>query len=62
MANRFAECSDEFIQNLKEKFRNKSTSISTNNWLKVWETWAKQANYSEDIKSYQPENHNFASG
>ena len=23
-----------------------------NNWLKVWKTWAKQANYSEDIKSY----------
>ena len=27
--------------------------------LKLWNTWAKQDNYSEDIKSYQPENDNF---
>ena len=64
MAARFAECCDELIQNLKEKYTNKNTLtvISTNNWLKVWKTCAKQAGYSEDIKSYQvnqnSENHN----
>ena len=46
MAARFAKCSDELIQNLKE----------------MWKTWVKQAGYSEDTKSYQPESHNFASG
>ena len=31
------------------------------NSLKVWKTLGKlQANYSEDIKNYLPENHNFA--
>ena len=62
MAARFAKCSDELIQNLKEKSANKNTVISTNNWLKVWKTWEKQANYCEDTKSYQQEKHNFASG
>ena len=52
MAARFVECSDELIKNLKEKFSNEKTVVSTNNWLKVWKTWAKQAGYSEDIKSY----------
>ena len=43
MAAKFAECSDELIQSLKEKSTNKNTVKSTNNWLKVWKTWAKQA-------------------
>ena len=55
MAARFAECSDQLIENLKEKSKNKNTTVSTNNWLKVWKTWAKQAGHSEEIKSYQPE-------
>ena len=55
MAAKFAECSDELIQNLKKKSTNKNTVISTNNWLKVWKTWEKQAGYNEDIKSCQPE-------
>ena len=29
--------------------------VSTNNQLKVWKTWAKQAGHNEEIKSYQPE-------
>ena len=55
MAARFAECSDELIPNLKDKFTNKNTVITTNNWLKVWKTLGKQAGYNEDIKSYRPE-------
>ena len=57
MAAKFAECSDELIQNLNKKslVQIKHTVISTNNWLKVWKTWAKQAGYNEDIKSRQPE-------
>ena len=55
MAARLAECSDELIQNLKEKPTNKNTLLSTSNWLEVLKTWAKQVGYSEDIKSYQPE-------
>ena len=64
MAARFAECSDELIQNLKEKSTNKNAVLSTNNWLKVWKTWEKQANqFSKDIKRRQPETaHNFDSG
>ena len=56
MAAKFAECGDELIQNCKEKSTNKNnTVISTNNWLKVWKTWAKQVGYNEDIKSCQAE-------
>ena len=50
MAVRFAEWSVELIQNIKEKSTNKNTVISTNNLLKVWNTWAKQAGYSENKK------------
>ena len=31
MAARFAECSDQLIENLKEKSKNKNTTVSTNN-------------------------------
>ena len=55
MAARFAECSNKLIENLKEKSKNKNTTVSTNNWLKVWKTWAKQAGHSDEIKSYKPE-------
>ena len=55
MAARFAECSDQLIENLKEKSKNKNTTVSTKNWLKVWKTWANQAGHSEEIKSYQTE-------
>ena len=56
MAAKFAECSDDLIQDLNEKSiaTNKNTIISTNNWLKLWKTRAKQAGYNEDIKSCQP--------
>ena len=39
MAARFAEWSDELIQNLKEKSTNKNTVISTNNLLKGKTSW-----------------------
>ena len=41
MAARFAECSDELIQRLKEKSTNKNDATITNNWLKVWKTLGK---------------------
>ena len=56
MATRFAECSDKLIQNSKEKSTvQKKNAASTKNWLKVWQNWAKQAGYSEYLRSYQPE-------
>ena len=58
MAARFTECSDGLIENLRKKSKRKNTAVSTNNWLKVWKTWAKQAGCSEDLKSYQPEESN----
>ena len=34
---------------------NKNTLQSTNNWVKVWKTWAAQKGYDECIEKYAPE-------
>ena len=28
---------------------------STNNWVKVWKSWASQKGYDESIEKYEPE-------
>ena len=43
------------IQSLKENAKNKNTQQSTNNWLKVWKSWASQKGYDESIEKYEPE-------
>ena len=34
---------------------NKNTLQSTNNWVKVWKSWASQKGYDESIEQYEPE-------
>ena len=34
---------------------NKNTLQSTNNWVKVWKTWASQKGYDDSIEKYEPE-------
>ena len=33
---------------------NKNTLQSTNNWVKVWKSWASQKGYDESIEKYEP--------
>ena len=42
MAVSSGESDDILIQSLKENATNKNTLQSTNNWIKVWKSWAAQ--------------------
>ena len=55
MADRLGESNNVLIQSLKENAKNKNTQQSTNNWLKVWKSWASQKGYGESIEKYEPE-------
>ena len=55
MANSSGESDDILIQSLKENAMNKNTLQSTNNWIKVWKSWAAQKGYDESIEKYKPE-------
>ncbi|KAL9987244.1 hypothetical protein ACROYT_G001519 [Oculina patagonica] len=55
MADRFAESNNILIESLKENSKNKNTQQSTNNWLKVWKSWASEKGYDESIEKYEPE-------
>ena len=50
MANSSGESDDILIQSLKENAMNKNTLQSTNNWIKVWKSWAAQKGYDESIE------------
>ena len=47
MAASSGESDDILIQSLKENALNKNTVQSTNNWIKVWKSWAAQKGYDE---------------
>ena len=55
MADRFGESNNILIQSLKENAKNKNTQQSTNNWVKVWKSWAAQKGYDDSIEKYEPE-------
>ena len=50
MAGSSGESDGILIQSLKEHAMNKSTLQSTNNWVKVWKSWAAQKGYDESFK------------
>ena len=54
MADSPGESDYILIQSLKENAKNKNTRQSTNNWLKVWKSWASQKGYDESIENYEP--------
>ena len=54
MAGSSGESDNILIQNLKENAVNKNTLQSTNNWVKVWKSWASQKGYDESIEKYEP--------
>ena len=55
MADRFGESNNILIQSLKKNPKNKNTQQSTNNWVKVWKSWAAQKDYDDSIEKYEPE-------
>ena len=55
MAGSSGESNDILVQSLKENATNKNTLQSTNNWVKVWKTWAAQKGYDESIEKYESE-------
>ena len=54
-ADRLRESNNVLIQSLKKNAKNKNTQQSTNNWLKVWKSWASQKGYDESIEKNEPE-------
>ena len=54
MADRFGESNNILFQSLKENAKNKNTQQSTNNWVKVWKSWAAQKGYDDSIEKYEP--------
>ena len=54
MADRFGDSSSVLIESLKDNAKNKNTKLSTNNWLRVWKTWAKEKGHDDNIESYEP--------
>jgi len=52
---RFGESNNILVQSLKENAKNKNTQQSTNNWVKVWKSWAAQNGYDDSIEKYEPE-------
>ena len=58
MAGSSGESDDILIQSLKENATNKNTLQSTNNWIKVWKSWAAQKGYDQSIEKYEPESLN----
>ena len=55
MADRFGESNNILIQSLKENAKIKNIQQSTNNWVKVWKSWAAQKGYDDNIEKYEPE-------
>ena len=55
MADRFGESNNILIQSLKENAKNINTQQSTNNWVKIWTSWAAQKGYDDSIEKYEPE-------
>ena len=55
MAGNSGESDDVLIQSLRENAMNKNTVQSTNNWVKVWKSWAAQKGHDESIEKYEPE-------
>ena len=55
MADRFGESNNILIQSLKENAKNKNTQQSTNNWIKVWKSWAAHKGSDDRIVKYKPE-------
>ena len=53
--SRFAERNEISIQGLKENAKNLSTTQSTNNWLKVFQSWAVNRGNDRNIENYTPE-------
>ena len=54
MAGSSEESDNILIQSLKENAVNKNTLQSTNNWVKVWKSWASQKGYDGSIEKYEP--------
>jgi len=55
MAGSSGESDNILIQSFKENAMNKNTLQSTNNWVKVWKSWASQKGYDDSIEKYEPE-------
>ena len=52
MAGSSGESDNILIHSLKENAVNKNTLQSTNNWVKVWKSWASQKEYDQSIEKY----------
>lgn len=51
---RFFNSNASDIDFLREKSNSQNTVRSTNNWLRVYQSWAKVRGYNEQMETYQP--------
>jgi len=52
MADRFREVDDTEIESLRQKTKNKNTTTSTLNWVRVFQSWARNQKTEEKIERY----------
>ena len=55
MASRFHEPSDEDVQQLKVKSKNKNTDRSTNVWVRAYEEWRTKRSFNESLEQTPPD-------
>ena len=52
--DRFASSNQQNIQNLIQKSKNENTTRATNQWMRVYHSWAQQRNAPLDIELLPP--------
>ena len=53
---RFYKCNETEIESLIDKTKNHSTESSTKTWINVFQSWAKERGFPQEVSAYEPEN------
>ena len=53
---RFYKCNETEIASLIDKTKNHNTESSTKTWVNVFQSWAKERGFPQEVSAYEPEN------
>ena len=53
---RFYKCNETEIESLIDKTKNHNTESSTKTWVNVFQSWAKERGFPQEVSAYEPEN------
>ena len=53
---RFYKCNEKEIASLIDKTKNHNTESSTKTWVNVFQSWAKERGFPQEVSAYEPEN------